>query len=79
MDGFENPGNFFSIKFPDPLSKNLIFIYKHYMKIIITSTQLLKLLDTMPPKFPLTVKVKGLTKIEREELFNKINAKKKKD
>ena len=46
------------------------------MKIIITSTQLLKILDTMPPKFPITVNLKGLTKGEREELFNKINEKK---
>ena len=46
------------------------------MKIIITSDQMMKLLDTQPPKFPITVKMKGLSKKEAELLFQKINTKK---
>jgi hypothetical protein len=46
------------------------------MKIIITSTQMLKILDILPPKFPISIRLKGLSNSEREELFNKINEKK---
>lgn len=38
------------------------------MKIIITIDQIKKILEEHPPKFPITIKVKGISKKDLEEL-----------
>jgi len=42
------------------------------MKIILTVDQMIRLLDSQPPKFPITVKMKGLSKKDADLLFQKI-------
>ncbi len=46
------------------------------MRIIITVEQMMRLLDNYPPKFPLTINLKGLSKNQQEKLFSKIKEKK---
>lgn len=38
------------------------------MKIILTIDQIKKVLKSQPPKFPITIKVKGISKKDLEEL-----------
>lgn len=41
-------------------------------KLIITADQMMRLLAKHPPKFPITINLKGLSKAEQEMLFRKI-------
>lgn len=47
------------------------------MKIRITPEQLKKILETQPPKFPITIFMKGIDKVEMDELVKLIKSKKK--
>ncbi len=42
------------------------------MKIILTADQMIRLLDSQPPKFPITIRLKGLSEKQKEELISKI-------
>lgn len=48
------------------------------MKILITVEQMMRVLESEPPKFPITIVMKGLSKAEVKELTDKIEAAQKK-
>jgi len=47
------------------------------MKIRITFEQLKRVLETEPPKFPITIGMKGIDKKEMDELVKLLNPKQK--
>lgn len=50
---------------------------KNKMVIKITSEQFLKILESQPLHLPVCINLKGLSKIERDRLFDKIKSKSK--
>ena len=46
-------------------------------KIKITAEQLIRILETEPPKFPITIVMKGMDKAEMDELVKLLKAKRK--